>query len=289
MREEKERETSIFGVFFFLSFCPVGNTIRPLSHRSFLSSRNPLSFRKHPLPAPTPAPAPSPAESKDSKDTKEKTPDGKPVPVAPPGKPAGLPPKEVPVGPSGVQPDNGSKDSVVPTDKEAKDNSHGAKAAPVDKIFPGVEVKSDAKEKQEDPSGKGLIVGTVINPESAISASRSSGGQGVEVKQGPSQNFASLFNEAPESSGNVKPELRGVPQWGGGGGGSLTGNNYYPINWLNANVYAIPRYTPSGILGWFTGVGSTQSVIIVLDNWQAKVVGWVRKGEIFFFSSSCET
>lgn len=46
------------------------------------------------------------------------------------------------------------------------------------------------------------------------------------------------------------------------------------VNWLNANVYTIPRYTPSGILGWFTGVGSTQSVIIVLDNWAAKVVGW---------------
>ena len=125
-------------------------------------------------------------------------------------------------------------------------------------MFPGVEIKNDAKEKQSDPSGKGLVVGSVINPESAISASRSSGGsQGVEVKQGPSQNFASLFNEAPESSGNVKPELRGVPQWGGGGGGgggSFSGSNYYPINWLNANVYAIPRYTPAGILGFFTGV-----------------------------------
>ena len=163
------------------------------------------------------------------------------------------------MGPSGIQPDNGSKDSIVPTDKEAKDNSRGAKAAPVDKVFPGVEVKNDAKEKQSDPSGKGLVVGSVINPESAISASRSSGGaQGVEVKQGPSQNFASLFNEAPESSGNIKPELRGVPQWGGGGGGggggSFSGSNYYPINWLNANVYAIPRYTPAGILGFFTGV-----------------------------------
>ena len=180
------------------------------------------------------------------------------MPVAPPGKPAGLPPKEIPVGPSGIQPDNGSKDSIVPTDKEAKDNSRGAKPAPVDKVFPGVEIKGDAKEKQEDFSGKGLVVGSVINPESAISASRSSGGsQGVEVKQGPSQNFASLFNEAPESSGNIKPELRGVPSWGGNGGsgsGSYQGNNYYPINWQNANVYAIPRYTPAGILGFFTGV-----------------------------------
>lgn len=162
------------------------------------------------------------------------------------------------MGPSGIQADNGSKDSIVPTDKEAKDNSRGAKAAPVDKVFPGVEIKNDAKEKQEDLSGKGLVVGSVINAESAISASRSSA-QGVDVKQGPSQNFASLFNEAPESSGNIKPELRGVPQWGGGGGGgngggSYSGNNYYPINWLNANVYTIPRYTPAGILGFFTGV-----------------------------------
>jgi hypothetical protein len=132
-----------------------------------------------------------------------------------------------------------------------------------------------------------------------------------------------------------------VPQWGGGGGsggGSFSGNNYYPINWLNANVYAIPRYTPAGILGFFTGVssfggerkseegkratkkkkgkekthslsfflfpfpqrnfslsttkqiGSTQAVIIVLDNWEAKVVGWVRRKFflfLFFLSPWC--
>jgi hypothetical protein len=179
-----------------------------------------------------------------------------PGPAAAAPSPSDSPP-EILAGPSGKVKDNGSGAEGLPSNDAARSDSRGAKAvAPTQLGIKGTGAQ------QKDESGKGLITGTPIDIESAKSQNG--------ARQASSASFADDLNSAGENSGGG--QLRGAPAWGGGSGG---GGNY-PLYWLNANVYTIPRYDPGafGFLGSILGFGASQVVTIVLDNWSAKIPSW---------------
>ena len=180
---------------------------------------------------PTPPPPPLPPPP---------APDGGDIPPAPPGKPAGLPDKTVPAGPTGQQKDDGKGSALIPSDADAASNTRGAQALPPQDI--GIKTTGA---RQEDPSGKGLVMGVPID----VGQAKSQSG----AKQADSKSFSGTFNEGT-NAGLEAPELRGAPAWGGSGpsGGS------YGVTWLNAGIYTIPRRESQGILSAITGIGSSQ-------------------------------
>lgn len=197
-----------------------------------------------PAPAPSTAPAPAPAQNGTA-------PDGGDIPVAPPGKPPGLPPKND-KGPSGKIADDGKGSDVMPSDKAAAEDTRGAKA-----IQPtALGIKTEG-EPQKDVSGKNLVTGTPID----VGSAKAQGG----ARATSAVSFTGDLNS--NSGGLPKAELTNAPTYGGSSGPS---GGSYGVTWLNANVFTIPR-RHWGDWGWG---GSQQLVTVVLDNWSARVNRW---------------
>lgn len=184
----------------------------------------------------------------------KKAPDGGDLPPAPPGKPSGEPPA-IDKGPSGIVKDDGQGSDLLPSDSSAASDTRGAKS--VQPTALGIKATGDA---QKDESGKGLITGVPIDVENAKSQNG--------AKQASSASFESTFNDAG-NNGLVTPEVRGARAYGGG-----SGTVNAPVQWLHAGIYTIPRYEAQGFLSAVTGLGATQVVTIVLENWAAKLMNY---------------
>ena len=112
---------------------------------------------------------------------------------------------------------------------------------------------------------------TGVPVESADAVASAQGGQ---VRS--NQDFAALFNDPPPDSGlDGAARLTNLPTWGQASNGYQAGGFSHGLDWVRAPVYITTRYVPgSGFLSFFSGIGASYVVNIVLNGWEARVRGW---------------
>jgi hypothetical protein len=102
--------------------------------------------------------------------------------------------------------------------------------------------------KQADP-GFGAATATPVESAQAVASAQS----GASIAS--SKNFAGDFNGG--SLGSVQPRLYGAPSWGGGGSGNAPPQGFVPVNWLNAEVFVIPRRWANNWFSAVSGIGES--------------------------------